>query len=207
MSPFERQVLSIIIHKPSMMIPLLKQLGNTKHVYSICNKWINRRFGLEFEVGDTSTFRSSIVPNYGIYKDFSEINYSSQGFKELIKLNVFLNELQMQLPFNTGSGIHIHIDFIGVDDYFNPSLFPQQVVDYIVNKFEYVGGYNHHSACYSKQAVRFHSSYRTIEYRIFRMTYTYSELVKWILCSHYMTRMISTGNSINTSIMDEIMAL
>ena len=54
--------------------------------------------------------------------------------------------------------------------------------------------------------IRLHSEYSTVEYRFFSMTFDYHKLVKWILCCVYMTKNIKTGN-INTSIIDEIMAL
>ncbi len=210
MSPFEKKVLRIVLYNPMNMIPLLKSLGNVNHAYSILAKSFPNRVGLEFETGSYVEFRIPIkrVPNKGIYLGSDEQTFSFIGFKQLVNLNYLLDLFKENTPFNTASGIHIHIDFTKRDErLWNPCNFPIHILDYLIKVFNYTGMYNERYVSFDKTAIRYHSGYHTIEYRILSMTYTFSTLVKWIMVCMYCTKCMENEVSISTTHIDEILSL
>lgn len=205
MSEFEKTVLRICLYKPQQMIPMLKKLGNTGHVYCILEKWFGERIGIEFETGYHDPVVSKCNPNYGCELSCPEIRYSSSGFKNLVQLFILLEDMKNQISFNLDSGIHIHVNYPRIHRLrYIPEI--SYIFEYLKEKFEYTGFYNEPKVSKHKTSmIRLHP-HNSIEYRFFSMTFDYHKLVKWILCCVYMTRNIKTGN-IDTSIIDEIMAL
>jgi hypothetical protein len=145
--------------------------------------------------------------------------------KALVILNGLLKYMKKYCPFNKKSGIHIHVDSRDMEEYgifdrgfrknrFNKKFlfeipeskysFPKKYLDDAVIKiFNYKGEYNRKQVSVSKAAIRFHSKYNTIEYRMARMTYKFNVIVRWILAVQYMTKCykhkVRTGDDIYSS--------
>lgn len=211
MNSFEKQVLTILVNEPSIFNAKIKRLGNVKHAHRILNSYLPFRVGIEFEHGETTpsynTCYGYLNFNYGINSDGCETKVSFRGYKNLIELYRYLNLLSDTVPFNEGSGIHIHIDARSFFENITTNSIPQSIIDYIIRIFNYTGLYNEHRMSIWKQAIRIHSYYTTLEYRIFKMTYNYSELVKWILICSYLNKCVKSNTTIKTSIIDELFAL
>ena len=212
MNDFEKRVLSIVVNEPTLMIPKLKMLGNTKHVHSIVNKYLPFRVGIEFEWGvvDYSKCFEIEMTTRGMFNyfpniDINEARISFKGFKYLPGLYKFLEMLKTDIPFNTGSGIHIHIDTTGYsrEFYLNGSFMRYFAIDLA----QYTGTYNSISIGDLKHNAFVRTNKPSLEYRFFRMTYNYSELVKWIIMCSYVNSCLKKHANPLESIMDEIYKL
>ncbi len=213
MNSFEKQVLTILVNEPSIFNAKIKRLGNVKHAHRIINEYLPFRVGIEFEHGEVpyNYFYDSnslgLYFNHGITLGSSETQVSFKGYKNLIYLYKYLNFLSDTVPFNLDSGIHIHIDATNFFESINVMSIPQSIIDYIIQIFDYTGSYNDHIMSTWKQAIRIHGRYQTLEYPIFKMTYNYSDLVKWILICSYLNKCVKSHTTIKTSIIDELFAL
>ena len=118
---------------------------------------------------------------------------------ELIKTN----------PINTGSGIHCHINFIGKRVFFNPNYCDNKFVEFLCSNsvFNYTGSYNNRYASYTKEAVRYHENYNTIEYRILPMEVNFKQLVKYIMVCQYSSKHLSLGKTPSEKVILDIMQL
>ena len=209
MNGFEKQVLSILVNEPSIFNPKIKRLGNVEHAHRIIHKYLPFRIGIEFEYGDKSgDFNPyQFYFNYGVDNGIDELRVSFKSYKYLINLYKLLNHMNETVPFNTGSGIHIHVDASSFFETINTNSIPQSIVDYLIKIADYTGRYNEHKLSTDKEAIRIHSEYSTLEYRIFKMTYDYPVLVKWILICSYINKCVKSHNTIETSIIDELFTL
>lgn len=212
MNDFEKRVLSIVVNEPTLMIPKLKMLGNTKHVHSIVNKYLPFRVGIEFEWGFvdySKSFEMEMIAmgmfNYFSNMDSNEARISFKGFKYLLALYRFLEILKADVPFNTGSGIHIHVDTTGYKREF--VLSDSFMRHFAIGIAKYTGTYNSIHIGDLKGNAFVRTDKPTLEYRFFRMTYNYSELVKWIIMCSYVNSCLKKHAHPLESIMDEIYKL
>ncbi len=212
MNDFEKRVLSIVVNEPTLMIPKLKMLGNTKHVHSILGKYLPFRVGIEFEWGPVDDILITAIANefkyefnYSISIDYSEARISFRGFKYLPQLYKFLQILKQNVPFNTGSGIHIHIDTTNYGREFE--LTNEFMHHFVMDLAQYSGNYNRLGISYFKTTTFVITNKPSLEYRFFKMTYNYNELVKWIIMCSYINSCLKIHARPLTSIMDEIYKL
>jgi hypothetical protein len=194
--PFEQKVLRLAIYNPKQMINSIKCFSNVAHAYSILDKYFPMRVGIEIEgiISHNFEFEKNVLPKTGeMFYDQSsnafEIRFSFEGFKYLSRLLLFMESFVPNYEY----GIHIHIDGKGIDIN-NSKVFPNDLVAYLIDVFKYKGKYNTPCASNAKTAVKFHQKYKSIEYRIFHMTNSYSEIVRWILilqyCNHCLRQQI-----------------
>lgn len=218
MSNFEKEVIRIILNNPTNFNRLLKLKfpKSMKHVHSICNYWFSNRYGLEFETGqefsnDAFVKYSGIVRKYG-YEVFLvncyEQKYSGKGLLSLIGLYNILEMIKTN-PINTKSGIHCHINFTGNATFFDPSYCSTLFVKFLCSNFvfDYTGYYNEHCASYNKEAIRYHLTYNTIEYRMLPMEVNFKQLVKFIMICQYSSKHLAVGKIPNAKVILDLMQL
>lgn len=216
MSPFEIKVLKIVLRNPDTFKKLLKQHDHA-YCMSILNKWFKNRVGLEFETGDTQTLPFDMpyskirrIYDVSVSGDEKRISFGTNG---LDVLNYFLTQMHETVPFNTGSGIHVHINskvsfrdkrFQYVNDI---SKKYQYVTDKLITLFNYTGKFNSHIISTEKTAIRFHHTYNTIEYRILPMIYDWDVLLKSIMVCQYCTDKITKSLDVDLKLIDTIWSL
>ena len=109
------------------------------------------------------------------------------GINGAICLYEICEKLKEYSLLNPGSGIHYHIDCkdISEEDYLSIARIHCNDSDSFILKalesWGYKGSYNAWMVSTSKQAVRFHRSYQTVEFRIGEMTFDYELMMKRIL--------------------------
>lgn len=114
------------------------------------------------------------------------------GIKGLICLEHISNWMKEHMELNMASGIHYHIDFSEMD-FFNIADSSERFtkVEGIaansqwmlkpLKSWNYTGSFNSWTVSYMKTAVKFHTDYKTVEFRIGEMTFDYSLMIKRIL--------------------------
>jgi hypothetical protein len=105
------------------------------------------------------------------------------GIKGLICLYEICSKLKEYATLNPASGIHYHIDFT---DCFNriDSTFISKNNNWVINSLQswrYTGKFNEITCSTRKTAVKYHSGYKTLEFRIGEMSFDYELLVKRII--------------------------
>lgn len=160
--------------------------------------------GMEFEIRTSNIKLKDVmfhIPNLLSYdKEEFEVKFRiPSGIKGLICLWQISTYLTQNCQLNMSSGIHYHINFTDIcsgstgHDLFRYE-FTRGVYDtnniirrndkWIMDALEhwnYRGGFNAKTCSLQKTAVRFHSSYKTMEVRIGEMTFDYELLVKRII--------------------------
>lgn len=207
LSEFEKKVLRLAIYNPKQMINSIKCFGNVNHAYSILDKYFPMRVGIEIEgvKKHTFDFEKNVLPSKGemfYTPSYPEIRFSFQGFKYLSRLSLFMQSFVPDYDY----GIHIHIDGKGIDIN-NPKLFPQDLLNYLIQFFQYKGSFNKPCVSNSKTAIKFHQQYGTVEYRILPMTNSYSEMVRWILILQYCNHCVRNNIQWNKNKIQEFLCL
>jgi hypothetical protein len=124
-------------------------------------------------------------------RDMNEVRISISGYKQLITLWNTLRILNKCLVIpSINGGIHIHVDakFVRTAagrDYAVNWFNQPAILSEVLQIFEgYSGTYNERSASINKGNYIRVSDYPTIEFRIGRLTYDYSTLIRYIIkCS------------------------
>lgn len=123
------------------------------------------------------------------------------GIKGLVCLWYITVYLKEFYGLNNNSGVHYHVDMSDMTEFWQDMMnnsyyrdrFIQKNNNWVINSlkaWKYKGTYNSMVITYnSKQAVKFHSLYKTMEVRIGEMTFDYQLLFKRISnCSNIATK-------------------
>jgi len=166
--------------------PVLKKVALEVLPYSI---------GIEFETpykAEPSTVEVAFLLDYCVEKHESTFRIQP-GLKGLISLYQITKFLEKHYLFNTGSGIHYHVDLesFKADDIYK--ICPEKKVLEILDKWNYQGFYNHREVRRSWKGswVNFRPRFNTIEFRIGEMTWDYNLLLKRIRNASAIRRMIT----------------
>lgn len=109
-----------------------------------------------------------------------------KGIKGLIVLYKVSETLKDACLLNPKSGIHYHVDFTDVSkkDFVKIYNAHEGRFSWILKSLKswnYTGRFNEWEICSTKKAVKFHSHYQTVEFRIGEMTFDYELLIKRIV--------------------------
>lgn len=122
------------------------------------------------------------------------------GIKGLICLWEVCELLKKHCTLNPQSGIHYHVDFTDIKNWY---AFKYNILTdsnsyiWILNSLKswnYKGRYNEWIVSNSKTAVRLHSGYNTIEFRIGEMTFDYPLIIKRIIHCQNISKKIKLMN-------------
>jgi len=179
--------------------PLLKLKG-TKFE-SIINNYLPFKTGIEFECSPKNEDYTEAynkfknIPNIiSIHLDNDEQRFQiPPGLNGMICLYEICELLKEYYGLNPLSGIHYHIDFT---KYFSKvdNSFINKNNNWILNalkSWDYTGTYNSWKCSFNKTAVKFHGQYKTIEFRIGKMTFDYDHIITKIINCQNITRRLS----------------
>lgn len=175
--------------------PLVLLGINDKDIINQCNNLLPFSTGFEIEC------------NYDIRYDLEDLKEKAYKIPDILDVGFTSGEFRFRIPnglrgilclynislfckkyltLNEESGIHYHIDFSDVYDYYNISQFSiiHNKCKYWIleelSKWEYKGTYNKKEIGYSHYWLRF-NPLKTLEFRIGEMTFDYELLLKRIL--------------------------
>jgi hypothetical protein len=190
-------------------------LQDTPEVSEVSNFYLPYSTGFEVECDRGSNFN---LDDFTSIPDIIDVNISSMehrfripsglnGFKCLFKIS---QALCVNSVFNSGSGIHYHVDFTECYDEITPQII-NQVTPFVLEELDtwgYEGTYNARgiSTGMSHNWVRMQSGFKTLEYRIGEMTFDYDLLIKRITHVNYISKVIKENARVLAPII-EIIAL
>ena len=176
--------------------PLL--LTEKKHI-DIVNKMFPRSTGIELEIKNKDitfstclrTYNETLRIKYDLMSSETSINETRlrlyPGHRGLVSLYKFMKDLDQIAYYNHESGIHYHIDF---PEYFDLSKQYLHLDEYCkknnnwvcnaLDHWRYDGNYNSRNFTTHKTWVKLHATCKTIEFRIGKMSFDYSHLVRRI---------------------------
>jgi len=214
MTPYETKILKLLVHSPELLFPLLKSQRNVPFAYSILKKYLPQDIGLEIE---------------GVGEARAEMRRRTYGWKKITETFQWWSILKETYGFNNQFGIHCHIDatewFHKIDKegwketlvyskngslyhhctISTPKMFDSWILPYLLDEvFMYQGEYNARVITCGKTAIRCHSLYRTIEYRVLPMCETWQQLIKYILVCQYTTNMFKNKLALTNERKDTI---
>ncbi len=177
----------------SFPLPLAKLKGKLK---GVANSYLPYSTGMEIECH----FKHNDYPSSVMIDIFNQIehimavdiDYGEQrfripnGIKGAICLYNICEKLKLFSTLNLASGIHYHVDFTDITkNQFNNLLEQHKGTNSFILKalksWDYKGSYNSWYVSGAKDAVRFHKTYQTVEFRIGEMTFDYELMIKRIL--------------------------
>lgn len=180
----------------SFPLPLDKLESKLK---SVANSYLPYSTGMEIEcnIKSTNGSRRDSIFVEEMFKSISNImavdidNHEQRfripkGVEGAICLYNITEKLKEYSSLNPASGIHYHIDFTDITrDQFNNLLEQHRGTNSFILKalksWDYKGNYNSWYVSGAKDAVRFHKTYQTVEFRIGEMTFDYELIMKRIL--------------------------
>lgn len=124
------------------------------------------------------------------------------GVEGMITLYNALEVVKKYCLLNPASGIHYHVDCTDIDRHgdgnigwsdFSYFCENKKNANYILDclrSWNYTGSFNQWMVSNSKNAVRLHSTYRTMEYRIGEMSFDYSLIIQRMIHACNITRVM-----------------
>lgn len=118
-----------------------------------------------------------------------------KGIKGLICLYNISIALKKNSLLNQGSGIHYHVNFNKYYDFLtdNEINANKEWILRELDSWNYKGTYNQRNVSRGRTAVKIHSSYRTLEFRIGEMTFSYWLLFKRIVHCNAIAQKLATS--------------
>jgi len=204
MNDFKKKMLKLFLSHPLDFNLYLDGYKNKSYAYKVIRSFIPTDTGIEMEIGNPLVMYIEYVknkyqkayPNIVIDSEF-EINFrlrNSNMKRDLDELNRFYNMITKSYLLNRRSdncGIHIHTN-LTTKFYYKKLMYNQDinsVVEFIERYFKYTGTYNDSKfSTHKGNSVIYRGDYGTLEYRCIPMTWNFSELLKYIIFCHAMTR-------------------
>lgn len=160
--------------------------------------------GIEIECRMKNSFSENLckqcIPELiSIDCDLSELRFRiPNGIKGMIALYKLSDFLKEHAELNLESGIHYHIDFTDIKKE-NFDLLRRihsgshSFILKSLKSWDYKGNFNTWEVSNRKTAVKFHSGYKTLEFRIGEMTFDYELLMKRIINCQNISRALKSS--------------
>lgn len=179
---------------------LLESVKDSK-LLKVANSMMPKSVGLEFECAliDENTkeevldLLTNVQGVITFHYTKSETSFRiAEGYKGMIALYKVLEIFKRYYAINPSSGIHYHVStMLNMDNLndrvghvINPHTSTPNFLKWSLNALDrwgYKGQFNERKICFNKEWIKLHTRYDTIEYRIGKMTFEYSKIMKRIL--------------------------
>lgn len=167
---------------------------------ALADQMLTRSIGIEFEAETKNNFSEKVESLAQKIPNIMDIDIDSleqrfripPGIKGMICLWEIC-ELMKEYCIPTDSGIHYHVDCPEFDLFKRISLDCNPITRWMLDSIKcwnYKGRNNKWEISYGKTAIRLHSDYRTIEYRIGEMSFDYELIIKRILHANNITNKV-----------------
>jgi methyl-accepting chemotaxis protein len=203
MSDFEKQCITLFVNHPLDWRNYLGCFNNPRYADRVISNLITHDKGIEFEIGSDiydelkrvhkrSNFKRMTFANDG---NEVQIRINQKSIRALYDLYRFLSRTFLEDYRQIRSGIHIHSD-LGVEMSKQKQDYLSKKLDDFVDKmarcyFHYTGSYNRNEFSTTKGfSMIYRKSFKTIEYRCIKMTWSFKELLLHLILTEKLTNYI-----------------